>query len=166
MSYKWPIRLRHFKNVFSEGANFAIFSTDLRALLLCLLHCNFAIFSTDLRGLLLCLLHCNLTQVGFETCWLWSAKKNLPRHPTFKRKNWALLSFKRGYIMAKRVFTYLQVLKPTMNKWVQASKSEDKWSHFCPCHNPFRFFSTLPFNLCSTRCYEGVMIIRLLSLSN
>jgi len=56
MSYKWPIRLRPFKNVFSEGANFAIFSTDLRALLLCLLHCN-------------------LTQVSFETCWFRSAKK-------------------------------------------------------------------------------------------
>jgi len=29
---------------------------------------NFAIFSADLRALLLCLLHCNLTQVGLETC--------------------------------------------------------------------------------------------------
>jgi len=28
---------------------------------------NFAIFSTDLRALLLRPLHCNLTQVGFET---------------------------------------------------------------------------------------------------
>jgi len=54
------------KPFFSEGANFAIFSTDLRALLLCLLRCN-------------------LTQVGFETCWFWSAKKNLPRHPTFNQ---------------------------------------------------------------------------------
>ena len=33
MSYKWRIRLRPFKHVFSEGANFAIFSTDLKALL-------------------------------------------------------------------------------------------------------------------------------------
>ena len=31
----------------------------------------------------LCLLHCNLTQVGLETCWFWSAKRDLPRHPTF-----------------------------------------------------------------------------------
>jgi len=71
MSYKWPIRLRPFKNVSLEGANFAIFSTDLRALLLCLLHCN-------------------LTQVGFETCWFWSAKKiclviqPLSRWPAFR----------------------------------------------------------------------------------
>jgi len=50
---------------------------------------NFAIFSTDLRALLLCLLHCNLTQVGLETCWFWSAKKHLPRHPTFNVK-WSM----------------------------------------------------------------------------
>ena len=43
---------------------------------------NFVIFSTDLRALLLRLMHCNLTRVGLETCWFWSAKKQLPRHPT------------------------------------------------------------------------------------
>ena len=43
----------------------------------------FSIFSTDLTALLLCLLYCNLTQVGLETWWFWWAKKNLPRHPAF-----------------------------------------------------------------------------------
>jgi len=28
----------------------------------------------ELRALLLCLLHCNLTRVGLATCWYWSAK--------------------------------------------------------------------------------------------
>ena len=49
-------------------------------------HCSRSRAFPGIPGpLLLCLLHCNLTQVGFETCWVWSAKKNLPRHPTFNR---------------------------------------------------------------------------------